>query len=240
MDPVSHPATTVVQVGLRRLLVAALAAAAVLNVAARDDSLAPVLPPPDTPPNETSAPASAAPPQRTTLEANGFGVALDSAGFRQTLGYERFKRNYFRLAMFTTAPEYRPGSGDGFTFSLLVDDLPKEVKDLKTLFTHCMIANKLTDRLKDGSLQPLKSPRSAKGLLYRYPQRLPLPSNLARGGTAEFTQWHWYFESIQNGKWFEIHFSRGVALNAPVPEGVEAGIDRLLHSLEFFTAAPAK
>jgi hypothetical protein len=174
----------------------------------------------------------------TTLEANGFRVSLDTLGFRQELGTERFRGNYFRIALFTATLEGARESGGGFTFSLLVDDLPKGVKDLKSLFTHCVVSNKLTARLKDGSLQPIRSPRSASGLLYRYPQRLPAPASFPKGSPSEFTQWHWYFESIQNGKWFEIHFSRGVALNAPVPEEIEPVIDRILRSLQFPGASP--
>jgi hypothetical protein len=186
----------------------------------------------------TTNPPADVPRALTTFEANGFRVSLDTCGFQQDLGYERFKRNYFRLAQFTTTDEHKRELGGGFTFSLLVDDLPKGVKDLKSLFVHCIVANKLTTRLKDGSLQPVRSPRSAKGMLYRYPQRLPVPARFSPGAPSEITQWQWYFESIQNGKWFEIHFSRGVALDAPVPEGIEPAIDRILRSLQFPGVSP--
>ncbi len=171
----------------------------------------------------------------TTLEARGFRVTLDTLGFRQVLGYERFRRNYFRIAQFSARSAVAPPYGGGFTFSLLVDDLPKGVKDLKTLFRHCILANKLADKVKDGTLQPVPIPRSTGGILFRYPQRLPVPkdSRFPKDIPKAFTQWHWYFESIQKGKWFEIHFSRGVALDAPVPEGIEPAIQRILASLRF-------
>ena len=186
----------------------------------------------------TNNPPADVPRELTTLEANGFRVTLDTLGFRQDLGYERFRGHYFRIAQFSPA---NPGTGklpDAFTFSLLVDDLPKGVTDLKSLFTHFIVNHKLTDRLKDGSLQPVRIPRSTGGILFRYPQRLAVPAAISRGGASEITQWQWYFESIQNGKWFEIHFSRGVALDAPVPEGIEPAIDRILRSLQFPGVSP--
>ncbi len=188
----------------------------------------------------TTNPPADVPRTLTTLEANGFRVSLDTLGFKQDLGSERFRRNYFRLAQFSTIDEHKREFGGGFTFSLLVDDLPKGVMDLKGLFAHCIVANKLAARLKDGSLQPVRSPRAAKGVLYRYPQRLSVPAGFPKGSPSEFTQWQWYFESIQNGKWFEIHFSRGVALDAPVPEGIEPAIERILRSLQFPGVSPEK
>lgn len=197
-------------------------------------------PPPGlAPTGEATNPTADLPQDLTTLEANGFRVSLDTHGFRQELGYERFKRNYFRLAQFTTADEHRREFGGGFTFSLLVDDLPKGVTDLKGLFAHCIMANKLGAKLKDGSLQPVKSPPTAHGVLYRYPQTLSAPAGFPKDFPSEFTQWQWYFESIHNGKWFEIHFSRGVPLNAPVPEGIEPAIIRILGSLQFPAVPPA-
>jgi hypothetical protein len=181
----------------------------------------------------TNNPPADVPRALTILEVNGFRVSLDTLGFKQVLGSERFKRNYYRLAQFSTTDEHKREFGGGFTFSLLVDDPPKGVKDLKDLFTYCIVANKLTARLKDGSLQPVKCPRAANGVLYRYPQRLPVPAGFPKGSPSEFTQWQWYFESIQDGKWFEIHFSRMVALDVPVPDGIEPAIDRILRSLRF-------
>jgi hypothetical protein len=178
-------------------------------------------------------------PTLTALEANGFRVTLDTLGFKQDRGYELFRGHYFRLAAYSAHGGDAQDFGGGFTFSLLVDDLPKKVTDLKSLFTHFIVNHKLTDRLKDGSLQPVPVPRSTGGILFRYPQRLPVPATISRGGPSEITQWQWYFESIRNGKWFEIHFSRGVPLDAPVPEGVEAGIVRIVRSLQFPAATPA-
>jgi hypothetical protein len=174
----------------------------------------------------------------TTLDANGFRVALAATGFRKDLGYEKFHGNYFRLAQFHTDKEHEPEMGGGFTFSLLVDDLPRGVKELKELFTYAIMANKLTDLVKDGRLKAIRSYPASNGILYRYPQQIPVPKEMP-GPDREFRQWQWYFQSIQNGKWFEVHFSRGVPPDAPVPEGIEPVIDRILRSLQF-PAAPAR
>jgi hypothetical protein len=191
------------------------------------------------PPAGDDIPTSELPRTLAILEANGFRVAVDTLGFRQVLGYERFRGHYFRLARFSPANQGKGKLPGAFTFSLLVDDLPKGVTDLKSLFTHFIVNHKLTERLKNGSLQTVRIPRSTGGILFRYPERLAVPAAISRGGPSEMTQWQWYFESIQNGKWFEIHFSRGVPLDAPVPDGVEAGVVRVVRSLQFAAAPTA-
>ena len=199
-------------------------------------SFSPAIAESDAPRPTAAAPAVST--NLTTLDANGFRVALDATGFRKDLGYEKFRGNYFRLAQFHTAKEHESEMGGGFTLSLLVDDLPRDVKDLKGLFTHAIVANKLTDLVKDGRLKAIRSYPASNGILYRYPQQIPVPKEMP-GPDREFRQWQWYFQSIQNGKWFEIHFSRGVPPDAPVPEGIEPVIDRVLRSLQF-PAAPAR
>jgi hypothetical protein len=182
-----------------------------------------------------TATAPAASTNLTTLDANGFRVALDATGFKQDFGYENFHGNYFRLAQFTTEEAHESAMGGGFTFSLLVDDLPSEVKDLQGLFTYDTTVNHLADLVKDGRLKVIRSYPALNGLLYRYSKQVPMPKDQQEGMGPEFRQWQWYFQSIQNGKWFEIHFSRGVAPDAPVPEGIEPVIDRILRSLQFPT-----
>jgi hypothetical protein len=186
-----------------------------------------------------TATAPAASTNLTALDANGFRVALDTTGFKQDFGYENFQGNYFRIAQFHTDKEHASEMGGGFTFSLLVDDLPPGVKELEELFVYDTSANPLADLVKDGRLKVIRSYPALNGLLYRYPRQVPIPKDEQETLGPELRQWQWYFHSIQNGKWFEIHFSRIVALDAPVPEGIEPVIDRILRSLQF-PAPPAK
>ena len=185
----------------------------------------------------TTAPAAST--NLTTFEANGFRVALDTTGFKHDLGYEKFHENYFRLAQFHTDKEHASEMGGGLTFSLLVDDLPPGVKGLEELFAYDTSDNPLADLVKDGRLKVIRSYPALNGLLYRYPRQVPIPKDQQETLGPELRQWQWYFHSIQNGKWFEIHFSRVVAPDGPVPEGIEPVIDRILRSLQF-PAPPAK
>ena len=188
---------------------------------------------------DPTATAPAAGTNLTTLDANGFRVALDATGFEKALGYEKFHGNYFRLAQFHTDKEHKSEMGGGFTFSLLVDDLPPGVKGLEELFAYDTSDNPLADLVKDGRLKVIRSYPALNGLLYRYPKQVPIPKDQQETLGPELRQWQWYFHSIQNGRWFEIHFSRVVAPDGPVPEGIEPVIDRILRSLQF-PARPGK
>jgi len=183
-----------------------------------------------------TATAPAASTNLTTFEADGFRVALDTTGFKQDFGYEKFQENYFRLAQLHTDKEHASEMGGGFTFSLLVEDLPPGVKGLEELFAYDTSDNYLADLAKDGRLKVIRSYPALNGLLYRYPKQVPIPKDQQETLGPEVRQWQWYFHSIQNGKWFEIHFSRVVAPDAPVPEGIEPVIDRILRTLQFPTA----
>ena len=114
------------------------------------------------PTGEVSNPSAGAQQELTTLEANGFKVTLDIHGFRPEYGYERISRTYFQMAVFSTADEHQRDFGGGLLFTILVDDLPKDVRNLQDLFRHFIIANKVAARQKDGNLQAMTCPPSVQ------------------------------------------------------------------------------
>jgi hypothetical protein len=162
----------------------------------------------------------AASPGATTLEGNGVRVALALDGFEKNLGYQALGRTYARLGQFSLAAA-RGGSPDtGLVVSVLVDDVPAGT-GLDALKAHVL-------RSYERDAPRVWAIEAPPGFAFTF-QRSVADSRL--------TNWHFYFETIHEGKWIELHFSSVLGPSSTDIEGLHSRALTVVRSLRASTPA---
>ncbi|HLO66569.1 MAG TPA: hypothetical protein VK188_06090 [Holophaga sp.] len=134
--------------------------------------------------------AASFPPTR--VEGAGLALAMDLSGFQQKLGHEHYRGAYHRLGFYTS-------ESTGLIFSILVDDLGgRTLRDLeKAAASNARGEASLVPGGRIAS-EPVAAPA---GVLVSW------PANMGGAAKGHF-QTHWYFETIHQGRWLELHFSK--------------------------------
>jgi hypothetical protein len=127
----------------------------------------------------------------TVLEGSGVEVRIDLEGFKRDLGAGPIRDAYYRLGQFSlesASARSRAVGGKPLVMSVLVDDVPPGA-DLSGLRAHV---------LRTQNPKPVVTATSSPaGFHFSYRQAI------AEG----LTQWHFYFHTLNEGKWVELHFS---------------------------------
>jgi len=132
-------------------------------------------------------------PSLTRVRGAGldFSMALD--GFTQKMGEVRFKGNYYRIGFYTSGTT-------NLNLSILVDDL--HGMSLADLEKAGIGQSKGPGKILAGAKVHSEFVETPKGFLVSYPAGLE--GHLSSG----YFQGQWYFETIFQGKWLELHFSK--------------------------------
>lgn len=151
----------------------------------------------------------------TRIQGAGIEVLMDLNGFQKVEGEKRFHGSYYQLGFFIAK---------GLNLSLLVDELGgKSLADLEK----AGIGQSKTSKLAPGGKvrsEPIDQP---KGFLISYPVVFP-GEPLIMG--------QWYFETIYQGKWLELHFSKVLEPGEDI-QPAHAEVLRIVRSIQSSTAS---
>ncbi|NWJ41358.1 MAG: hypothetical protein HXX12_10345 [Geothrix sp.] len=152
------------------------------------------------------------PAAATKIQGAGISLTADLEGFQQKMGEKHFHGAYYQVGYFTSEAWQ-------LNLSVLVDDLNgKSLADLeKAGQGQSQGAVKLLPGGKVRS-EPIDEPR---GFLISYPSEFPMKG---------YFMAQWYFETIHQGKWLELHFSKVLETGKEL-EPTHAEVLRIVRSI---------
>jgi hypothetical protein len=154
----------------------------------------------------------------TKVQGAGVELLMELAGFKQELGLRNFHGAYYQLGFFASETWK-------LNLSVLVDDLGG--KSLADLEKAGIGQSKGTSKLLPGEKVRSEAVEQPKGFLISYPAEFPMKG-------AFLAQW--YFETIHQGKWLELHFSKVFRTGEDI-QATHAEVARLVRTIQ---AVPTK
>ena len=155
----------------------------------------------------------------TKVQGAGVELLVDLTGFKQELGLRQFHGAYYQLGFYASETLK-------LNLSILVDDLGgKSLADLEKVgIGQSKGVSKLLPGEKVRS-EPVDQP---KGFLISYPAEFPMKG-------AFLAQW--YFETIHQGKWLELHFSKVFRTGDDI-QATHAEVARLVRTIQPVRTTP--
>ncbi len=128
----------------------------------------------------------------TRVQGAGISLTADLEGFQLKMGEKHFHGAYYQVGYFTSEAWQ-------LNLSVLVDDLGgKSLADLEKAGKG---QSEGAAKLLPGGMVRSEPVEEPKGFLISYPAEFPMKG---------FFMAQWYFETIHQGKWLELHFSKVV------------------------------
>jgi hypothetical protein len=155
----------------------------------------------------------------TKVQGAGIELLVDLTGFKQELGLRNFHGAYYQLGFYAS-------KALGLNLSILVDDLGG--KSLADLEKAGIGQSKGTSKLLPGEKVRSEAVDQPKGFLISYPAEFPMKG-------AFLAQW--YFETIHQGKWLELHFSKVFRTGEDI-QATHAEVARLVRTIQSVPTKP--
>jgi len=160
-------------------------------------------------------------PSFTKVQGAGVEVELDLAGYEQKEGLKHHHEAYYQLGFF---------GAKGLNLSILVDDL--NGMSLGDLEKAGIGQSQGSAKILPGGKVKSEAIEQPKGFLISYPGDLGAPQ------FQGYFQAQWYFETIHQGKWLELHFSKVMKLGDDL-QPIHAEVERIVRSIQPAAPAPA-